>query len=161
MNPVLAIDPGPERSAYLEYFPSTHTVTVGDITNNNNVLYALKRRRTGIIVIEWIESYGMAVGASIFETVYWIGRFRQAADMARFERVTRREVKLYLCNSARAKDTNIRQSLLDKFGGTKQAAIGTKKQPGPLYGIKTHLWAALAVAITYAGRNTTCPNVKV
>jgi hypothetical protein len=41
----------------------------------------------------------------------------------------------------RAKDANIRQALIDKLG-----AVGTKKAPGPLYGISGHLWAALAVA---------------
>ena len=37
----------------------------------------------------------------------------------------RQEVKLHLCNSARAKDANIRQALIDRFGG-KDKAIGRK-----------------------------------
>ncbi len=61
------------------------------------------------------------------------------------------DVKLHLCGNARAKDTNIRQALIDRFGGIegKSKAVGTKKAPGPLYGCKSHMWAALAVAVTW------------
>jgi hypothetical protein len=45
-----------------------------------------------------------------------------------------------------AKDANIRQAILDRFGG-KEKAIGKKANPGPLYGVKSHLWSALAVAL--------------
>ena len=65
--------------------------------------------------------------------------------------LTRRAVKLHLCGSARAKDTNIRAALIDRFGGTggRRAAVGLKASPGPLYGIRSHEWAALAVAVTW------------
>ena len=67
----------------------------------------------------------------------------------------RLDVKLHLCKDSRAKDANIRQALLDRFpatGGGKTPQIGTKAQPGPLYGIKSHLWAALGVAVTFADK---------
>jgi hypothetical protein len=51
-------------------------------------------------------------------------------------------VKLHLCNSPRAKDGNVRQALIDRVGPQ-----GTKKGQGPTYGIKSHEWAALAVAV--------------
>ena len=57
--------------------------------------------------------------------------------------VYRKDVKLHLCGSPRAKDPNIRQALLDKLG-----PVGTKRQPGPCYGVKSHAWAALGVAVT-------------
>ena len=41
---------------------------------------------------------------------------------------------------------NIRQALLDLIGPQ-----GTKKAPGPTYGVRSHEWAALAVAVTVAG----------
>jgi hypothetical protein len=47
----------------------------------------------------------------------------------------------------RAKDANIRQALLDLIGPQ-----GTKAQPGPTYGIKSHTWAALAVAVYAANQ---------
>lgn len=99
-----------------------------------------------VLAIEWIESFGMAVGREVFETCYWVGRFAQAWR-GPVVRVTRRQVKLHLCQSMRAKDANIRQALLDRFGG--KAAVGTKAKPGPLYGISAHKWSALAVAVTY------------
>jgi hypothetical protein len=51
----------------------------------------------------------------------------------------------------KAKDANIRQALIDIYGGNDKA-IGNKKTPGPLYGIKGDLWAALAVAVTFGRR---------
>lgn len=106
------------------------------------------------IAIEMIASYGMAVGREVFETCVWIGRFLQAwhaPDGARL--IYRLDVKLHLCGTAQAKDPNIRQALLDRFprtGGGKTPQIGTKKQPGPLYGVSSHAWAALGVAVTAA-----------
>ena len=55
--------------------------------------------------------------------------------------VYRRDVKMWLCGTPRAKDPNIAQALRDKYGDP-----GTKKNPGKIYGVKSHLWAALAVA---------------
>ena len=42
---------------------------------------------------------------------------------------------------------------IDKFGGSKETAIGKKANPGPLYGVKKDIWAALAVAVTWAETN--------
>jgi hypothetical protein len=64
-------------------------------------------------------------------------------------------VKLHLCGTNKAKDANVRQALLDMFprtGGGAVPQVGTKKEPGPLYGISTHAWPALGVAITALGR---------
>jgi hypothetical protein len=54
-----------------------------------------------------------------------------------------------------AKDANIRQALIDRFGGSKEAAIGTIKRQGPLYGVKGHEFAALAVAVTWIETRST------
>lgn len=111
---------------------------------NVDMLKTLQSPHPGhILVCEKIASYGMAVGESTFETVFWTGRFCQAFDGLHY-RITRGQVKMHLCQSMRAKEANIRQALIDKFGPT-----GTKKNPGKLYGISKHLWAALAVAVTY------------
>lgn len=88
--------------------------------------------RTGglpdVVVIEKVESYGMAVGAEVFDTVLWAGRFAEAAHRVPVVMLPRRAVKLALCGDSRAKDANIRQALIDRFGGS--AAVGRKAAPG-------------------------------
>lgn len=150
----LAIDPGPLQSAWLVHTAATDRIGIFGIWPNEKLLEAITFPRElatlGIerVAIEKVESFGMAVGAEVFETVFWSGRFAQAASPLPIERITRRAVKLHLCGSARAKDANIRQALIDHFGGS--AAIGKKASPGPLYGISKDVWSALAVAITAA-----------
>jgi hypothetical protein len=100
--------------------------------------------------IEMIASYGLPVGAEVFETCLWIGRLQERMLLGYLDAklIYRKDVKLHLCGTPRAKDANIRQALIDRYGG-KTKAIGNKKTPGPLYGIKSHGWAALALAVTY------------
>lgn len=144
---ILAIDPGPEKSAYVLW--TGQKVKDHGILMNlglRDCLY-LWRRNGSVLVVEMIASYGMAVGAEVFETCVWTGRFVEAWS-ARQAFIYRREVKLALCGDSRAKDANIRQALIDRFGG-KEKAIGKKANPGPLYGIKGDEWSALSVAITY------------
>lgn len=142
---MIAIDPGSEQSAFLFY--RNGRVLKADIVDNEGLREMLIHTHTRPVVIEMVASYGMAVGKDVFETVYWIGRFSEAVGGA--ERIYRKDVKMTLCGNNRAKDANIRQALIDLFGPGKEAAVGTKSSPGPLYGIKSHLWSALAVAVTY------------
>ena len=150
MTTILAIDPGSAQSAWLR-FDGTRPQGFG-ITANEILVKAL---RSGglpdVVVIEKIESYGMAVGAEVFDTVWWAGRFAEAADRVPVVMLPRRAVKLALCGDSRAKDANIPQALLDRFGGS--AAVGRKAAPGPLYGISRDVWSALAIAVTYASRD--------
>jgi hypothetical protein len=92
----------------------------------------------------------MAVGREVFETVFWTGRFFEAATRrgADVSWLPRKAIKVHLCGSARAQDSNIRVALIDRFGGSERAK-GTKKAPGALFGIKAHEWAALALAVTW------------
>jgi hypothetical protein len=96
----------------------------------------------------------MAVGREVFETVFWTGRFFEAATRrgASVSRLPRKTIKVHLCGSARAQDSNIRVALCDRFGGS--VAKGTKKAPGPLFGIKSHEWSALALGVTCWDLNT-------
>lgn len=79
-----------------------------------------------LLVIEMIASYGMAVGQTVFETCVWIGRFVEIASFnnIKFEYIYRKDEKMNLCYSMKAKDSNIRQALIDRFG-----PVGTKKNP--------------------------------
>jgi len=155
----IAIDPGTEQSAYLVYDEATGEIREHGILANGEMLEKLRTTRCEhlgdydpTLAIEMVASYGMAVGKEVFETVLWTGRFIEAWGK-RYRKVYRQEVKLHLCGSARAKDSNIRQAILDRYprtGGGATPQIGTKKQPGPLYGVSSHVWAALAVALTAA-----------
>jgi hypothetical protein len=147
---VLAVDPGTTSSAWVVYDSTSRAVEGRWFGENEAVLDCFRATRPGwvdVAVIEKVESYGMAVGAEVFETVWWSGRFAEALHPLPVGRLPRRAVKLHLCGSARAKDANVRQALLDRFGGSE--AVGRKADPGPLYGVHGDLWAALAVAVTW------------
>jgi hypothetical protein len=147
---VLAIDPGTTLSAYIDYIPALPPsgCKFGKISNDELLYTVLEpaARAGADIAIENVASYGMAVGREVFETVLWIGRFYQAAVAAGStpHLIYRREVKVHLCGNMKANDANIRQALLDRFGGK-----GTKKNPGPTYGLKADVWSALAIAVTW------------
>lgn len=152
---ILAIDPGTTQSAWCLF--DGEKVVECDIQCNQTVRAKLSCLDLSEvhIAIEMIASYGMPVGKEVFETCVWIGRFVEVSVTnctAGCSLVYRKDVKLHLCNSARAKDGNVRQALIDRFeptGGGKTPQIGTAKQPGPLYGVSSHVWAALAVAVTF------------
>jgi len=150
---ILAIDPGTTESGYV-IFCNDHVIGSG-VRANADMLEIVAMHGYDDIAIEMIASYGMAVGREVFETCVWIGRFVQAAkNPDAVKLVYRRDVKLHLCGTSKAKDANVRQAVIDLFprlGGGKTPQIGTKAQPGPLYGVTSHAWPALAVAITAIG----------
>ena len=78
------------------------------------------------LVIEMIASYGMPVGKEVFETCVWIGRFEELGRLQNIdvEYVYRKDEKMNICHSMKAKDSNIRQALIDRFG-----EVGTKRNP--------------------------------
>lgn len=151
---ILALDPGPAQTGYCLY--SGTQVLYSGVMPNEDMLECVRKSESSRLAIEMIASYGMAVGREVFETCVWIGRFQQAWHSPEaVELVYRKDVKLHLCGTTKAKDSNIRQALLDLFprtGGGKTPQIGTKSQPGPLYGVSTHAWPALGVAITAAAK---------
>lgn len=141
---IFAIDPGPTESAFV-VLENGKVSSFGKVCNESLLEGLLMRpNEEEILVIEQIASYGMAVGVEVFETCFWSGRFAQAWS-GKFDRLKRHEIKMHLCHTARAKDGNIRQALIDKLGPP-----GTKKSKGVTYGISGDVWSALAVAVTYA-----------
>lgn len=150
---LLALDPGYTQTAWVEYDTAQERPYRFAIEPNEVVLETIGKLWCDHLAVEMVACYGMAVGREVFETCVWIGRFVEAwkrTHPGEYTPVYRRDVKLALCGSSRAKDANVRQALLDRFGPGKELAVGRKASPGPLYGFKADLWAALGVAVTWA-----------
>lgn len=143
MSKILAIDPGNIESAYCLMDTETYAPIKFGKIENELLLYEIQQNDYNLLVIEMIASYGMPVGASVFDTCVWIGRFIQESPKD-YTYIYRKEEKMNLCASMKAKDSNIRQALIDRFG-----EVGTKKNPGFFYGFKKDIWSAFAVGCTY------------
>jgi len=142
---VLAIDPGNVQSAWLIYDgqrPTAFGIWENDMLRGLSLCEGCSH-----VAIETMHSRGMPTAQEEFDTQFWAGRFVERLGLP-FTKMRRLDVKMHLCGSARAKDGNIRQVLLDRYGGEK-AAKGNKKAPGPLYGISRDCWSALALAVTW------------
>ncbi len=145
---VIGLDPGYIESAFCVYdgsYPRDYRKI-----RNEDLLQMLSEMANGVLVIEQIKNYGMPTGDELFDTVLWSGRFIQEWHSLgrQWARLTRKQVVGHICNSGRATDANIRQAIIDRYGG-KEKAIGRKKTPGPLYGLSKDCWSALAIAITW------------
>jgi hypothetical protein len=152
---VLGIDPGPQSSAYA-IWDGVAIKQKGEISNLALILKLNQLARdSGInaLAIERMEGMGMAVARETFDTEHWAGRIAQAwltgwgnpvVEEARYlDRVRRLDVKLHHTGRASGTDANIRAAIIGREGGK-----GTKKQPGPFFGVAgSHQWSAVAIAI--------------
>lgn len=152
----IGIDPGNIESAYVVVADDLSEVLEKGKVENHELMKLLTRFKLTYdiryVAIEMIASYGMAVGASVFDTCVWIGRFKEHCLklLWEVEFVYRKEEKMLLCNSMRAKDSNIRQALVDRFApNTPNKGKGYKSNPGFFYGFKSDIYAALAVACVF------------
>ena len=165
---ILAIDPGNEYSAYVLLNDDMSLIEGAKVENKEmlNIFddYTtdanLEKLTDGIedmaeelhIAIEMIASYGMAVGKSVFDTCVFIGQLKQIAEQKGFKvtYIYRKDEKMTICNSMKAKDSNIRQALIDEYAKFDfKNGKGTKANPDTFYGFKADMWAAFAVGHTY------------
>jgi hypothetical protein len=163
------MDPGTYESALVELLPSPKPryLPNPEFLDLLPVLAEKYEGQDATLCLEMIASYGMAVGRDTFQTCVWIGRFIQAWG-GDYRLVYRSTVKSIICASSKATDANIRQALIDRYGGDLKGVGGVKCQlckgkgwtgrehtpcpvwhhpPGPLYDFDSHKWSALAVAI--------------
>lgn len=156
---ILAIDPGTTKSGWC-LLDDGDPIAFGVLENSAMMDEIQATYDADIMAVEMIASYGMAVGREVFETCVWIGRFVQSwRDPDAVLMVYRKDVKIFLCGSTKAKDSNIRQALLDSYpstGGGATPQVGTKSKPGPLYGVSSHVWPALGVAVTVQAKTPPC-----
>lgn len=143
---ILCLDVGTEESGYCIIDSNTYRPLKFGKISNTELLEIVKNENYDEMVYEEFQSYGMPIGESTIKSITWNGRYIQSAlDRNKsVEHVYRKEEKMNLCGSMKAKDSNIRQALIDRFG-----IVGTKKQKGWFYGFKKDIWAAYAVGTTY------------
>lgn len=151
---VFAIDPGFRQSGWVLCEERPFRIIDKGVSPNEELMesFLAQAHAFDMLLIEHIAMGGMIAGQETFDTCFIAGRFAQAVYPTPFDLVKRLRVKLHLCGQARAKDANVRQALIDRFGGSE--AIGKKKTPGPLYGVFSHMWQALAVAVTWSDETT-------
>lgn len=152
MTRYLAIDPGNTDSAYVVVDDQCRPDVFGKLPNAT-LLATLpticRDNAVDVAAIEMVASYGMAVGAEVFDTCVWIGRFAERIDLyIPTHLVKRLPVKLHHCHDSKAKDSNIRQALVDRFApGQPNHGKGTAKTPGWFHGFSADVWQAYALGV--------------
>ncbi len=160
MRVLVGIDPGPEQSAYVVVESDHRGILEHGIVRNGELIDRLRfrddvtnRRWADHLAIEYMESRGgvFVMPQSAWDAQWWGGRFEEAWRGSTTH-LFPRQVRVALCGTARAKPKNVRQAILDRYpatGGGKCPQVGIKSKRGPLYGITSHEWSALAVALAY------------
>lgn len=153
---IYAIDPGPETSCLVILEASRLAISRAEDFENEILRTELGKMFAppdkAILVIEQVQSYGKPVGSSVFDTVFWSGRFCErwgGYEGQHWFRMSRPKVSGVLIGSPEIKKQAgaVMQRLLDIVGPK-----GTKKKPGPTHGISKHKWEALALAVAFAIR---------
>ena len=133
---LLAIDPGSEKSGWV-LLDEAGEPTEWGWDDNESIRQALSSdyitegpwRALDIdhLVIEDVSHYGkdISVGNDVFQTVRWTGRFDEAWG-GEFAYIKRPTVKTYLCGMPTAKDKDVRQAVIDHYGGDAKALGGKK-----------------------------------
>ena len=158
MKKYIALDVGTTKSAYA-VMKEDYTLEITGILENDMLLEMISEfaRIYDCLVYEEFSSYGMPIGKTTMESIKWNGRFIQAyleARTDRFDRggtikpILRKDVKMNLCGTMKAKDSNIRQALIDRFG-----VVGTKGNKGYFYGVSKDMWSAIAICVTYIDKS--------
>lgn len=149
---VIGIDPGPEKCGFVVY--DTTEQKVIESKKDLPVVEALSGLDTycgmaDLVGIERVQSYGIP-GSTLLRTSEVVGRLWQCSEALRVPTALlyRREVLRGLDVTGKGnRDSLVRERLIEMHGGTRKLAQGTKKEQGPLYGVSSHAWSALAVAI--------------
>lgn len=146
---VLAVDPGPTTSGVVVYDGARVLYAAKDDTIAD--VYAIIGSFAGclqLVACERVQSYGIA-GASLLRTAEVYGGIRRTAEVAGlpFAGIYRRDVCNALHVKGKGRDQQVRQRMIEMHGGSKAEATGTKRAPGPLYGVTSHAWQALGLAV--------------
>ena len=151
LKSVIGLDPGSEKSAFI-HWDGKRILNKGIHPNEyllnllNGVFWHQFKSTTiaPVLAVESMVHITNNAGKEIIDTIFWSGRFYQAWQ-GKKELVPRYKVRIALCGKMQSNDKVVRDILISRFG-----APGTKKNPNPVtYGLKSHLWAAFALAVTH------------
>lgn len=138
---VLAVDPGPVQSGIVKF--DGERVLFAGVLPNEDVLKIIADDNSDVMAIELFVATGQPLADESLYTVRWEERFRLASgDPEQVLMIPRRAVKKAVGVDHRATDAGVNAAIV-RLVGEK----GTKANPGPCYGVKSHAWAALGVAV--------------
>lgn len=152
---VFAIDPGYKESAFVCY--DGQRILSKDMLDNEKMLESIdwlkEKAADTVLVTEQMQLFaGRVIGVEVFDSVFWAGMFTHAWRPRRWDRILRSKVRGHL-GASRGGDAAVRQALIERFGPHKETAVGLKKSPGPLFGVTSHEWSALAIAVVWHDLN--------
>lgn len=162
---VVGIDPGPTTSGLVVYMlPSTgghgrvlrsyKEATLEQVRMEiDNLFIPWSSMRDGPVPEVVVErTQAGPPSTQVVKTTEVVGRIMEMChhrDMT-WNAYYRREVLQALgCARKGNKDSLVRLACIELHGGDKPQACGTKKNPGPLYGVTSHAWQALGVICTH------------
>ena len=149
---ILCLDVGTLESGFCLLDSETYKPLKFGKINNEELLKIVKYDNYDVMVYEEFQSYGMPIGVSTLTSITWNGRYIQSAldRNKKVSRIYRKEEKINICGSLKAKDSNIRQALIDRFAKHDlKNGKGTKKEPDFFYGFKSDIWSSFCVGCTY------------
>ena len=167
---ILAIDPGPEHSAYCEWHNGIRAT--GWLPNDQLAALFIPGRT---YVLESPQAQDRPFGKLFRDTVIWAGRYIEAITSRGLPlvEVDERDARTWIVGARTATNAALKQCLKNHFGDTIQAACacgtgrvpgkrpgtlkacaackGTRLQtiPGPLARLNDHELSAVAVALYY------------
>jgi len=160
---LLAIDPGDEYSAFVfmdidTYKPLYFAKEKNEECMEHMINYTIasfcsdSQGNVTNCAIEMLASYGMPVGKTTLFTATWVGRFHERLSdyIENIDYIYRKDEKLCICGQMKAKDSNIRQALIDRFAKFDlKNGRGTIANPDWFYGFKADVWQAYACGCTW------------
>ena len=159
--PIIGVDPGPRQSGYV--LTRGGGVEAAGTFDNAEILSLLQQEAAlscRQVVVEWVQSYGNIVGQDVYRTAQFTGDIRNECRHLGilYSEMVRPDVcRALVGRTQKVTKAIISRAVKDWFpltGGGSDPAVGTKKQPGPLYCMRgtEHAWDALALVMAWRQR---------
>lgn len=158
---LLAIDPGEKTSGVVLFDRDKWRVIESRNSPNEHLAIVIAagymigaddvtRYEFESVVCEKPMPMGQPLSGNLVETTLWCGAFWWAAMFCTpWHWITRNQVKVAICGRCKGiKDAHVLTGVQERFGG-REKCKGTKKQPGPCYGVSSHAWQALAACVAW------------